>query len=129
MSQTQANALLQQSEANLALGFQGQDEGCHSRDGAWREATASRVRTQQWQQCRHRTSASNDATAGIFWAWLSSEPPPTLSPPRQEALYMQLSPEEDPSQSSPGTAREGGSSELTPPRKTGIWVFQIPAPQ
>lgn len=30
---------------------------------------------------RHRTSASNDATAGIFWARLSSKPPLTLLPP------------------------------------------------
>lgn len=42
---------------------------------------------------------------------------------------MQFSPEEESSQSSPGTSREGESSEWTPPRKTGIWVFQIPAPQ
>lgn len=30
---------------------------------------------------RHRTSASNDATAGISRARLSSKPPPTLVPP------------------------------------------------
>lgn len=30
---------------------------------------------------RHRTSASDDATAGVFWVQLSSEPPPTLLPP------------------------------------------------
>lgn len=30
---------------------------------------------------RNRTSASNDATAGVFRARLSSKPPPTLLPP------------------------------------------------
>lgn len=50
---------------------------------------------------------------------------------RQEALYMQLSPEKDSSQSKPRhIQRRWELFRWTPPRKTGIWVvFQIPAPQ
>lgn len=49
VSQIQASAVLPQSEANLALGFQRQDDGCHGRTEPG-ERTARRARTRQRQQ-------------------------------------------------------------------------------
>lgn len=48
-SQTQASAVLQQSEANLALGFQGRMKGVTTGRSLVR-GTASRATTRQWQQ-------------------------------------------------------------------------------
>lgn len=61
---------LQQFEANLALGFPGQQgrvgrgRAKQGRPGEWKESRTRTVAT----VCRHRTSASDNATAGVFWA-------------------------------------------------------------
>lgn len=61
---------LQQFEANLALGFSGQQgrvgQG-RAKQGRPGESKESRTRTVA-TVCRHRTSASDNATAGVFWA-------------------------------------------------------------
>lgn len=66
----QDQSCLQQFEANLALGFSGQQgrvgQG-RARQGRPGESKESRTRTVA-TVCRHRTSASDNATAGVFWA-------------------------------------------------------------
>lgn len=110
MFQIQANTLLQQSEANLAWGFQEQEEECHGRMGPG-------VKKQQAEQGHDSGSSartqdvgsSRRNSRGVLGTALRRAAPDSLAE-WQEALYMQLSPEEDSSQSSPGTSREGGNS-------------------
>lgn len=64
--QIQASAVLQQSEANLALGFRRQDEGRHGRTEPGERNSKQSEDTTVAAACGHRVSASNDATAGIF---------------------------------------------------------------
>ena len=64
--QIQASAVLQQSEANLALGFRRQDEGRHGRTEPGERNSKQSDDTTVAAACGHRVSASNDATAGIF---------------------------------------------------------------
>lgn len=109
--QTQANLFSNSLKQTWPWGSKSRMKGITAGRGlAWGNNSKLSEDTTAAAVYRHRTSVSNDATAGMFWARLEYESSPTLLPPSRRHCTCNSVQRKILASPSPGTSREGGNS-------------------